>query len=267
MKVISWNVRRAGEASAVWEYLLEVDPAIALLQEVKCLPTMVQDRFNVLTRPAVKETGSSQSFNTAIITKFPIDGEITLQSDREWVTNQADFFRGNLVGAELVGPDQKRFHVVSVHTPAWPVAKEKWSRVDVSGLKLAANPDIWCTEILWDALRCTMPELCGQWIVGGDFNSSETFDFRAAGDRGNREIMSRMNGLGLTEVLGTHHGRLVPTFRNPRGGQIVHQIDHLYVTASLCDRLVGCKVGSEERIFGQGMSDHLPIVAEFETSE
>jgi exodeoxyribonuclease-3 len=179
------------------------------------------------------------------------------------VGEQADFFKGNLVGAKLVGPDGKPIYVVSVYTPAWPVPKEKWSGIDLSGLKLAANPDIWCTEILWDLLRCTMPELGGQWIVGGDFNSSETFDFRAEGDRGNREIMSRMTGLGFTEVLRTHHGRLVPTFRNPRGGDVVHQIDHLYVTAPLSDQLVRCEVGSQECVFGDAMSDHLPIIAEF----
>ncbi len=94
-----------------------------------------------------------------------------------------------------------------------------------------------------------MPISGGRWIVGGDFNSSETFDFRAEGDRGNREIMLRMNGLGSTEVLRSHHGGLVPTFRNPHGRNIVHQLDHLYVTAPLSDRLVGCEVGNQERLF------------------
>jgi len=263
MKVVSWNVRRAREGSAVWEYLLEVDPDIALLQEVGYFPKTMRHRLNLLERSAVKKTGAPQNFNTAIITKFPIVCEIDLRSDRQWVGEQAEFFKGNLVGAKLIGPDQKPIYVVSVYTPAWPVPKEKWSDVDVSQLKLAANPDIWCTEILWDLIRCTMPILAGQWIVGGDFNSSETFDFRAEGDRGNREIMSRMNGLGLTEVLRTRHGGLVPTFRNPREGKIVHQIDHLYVTAPLSDQLVSCEVGSQVRVFGQSMSDHLPIIADF----
>jgi exonuclease III len=267
MKIISWNVRRVREGSAVWEYLLEADPDIALLQEVGCFPNIVQDRFNVLTRPATKKDGNPQTFNTVVISKFPIVSEIDLRSDREWVGTQADFFKGNLVGAMLIGPGEKAVHVVSVYTPAWPVPREKWSGIDVSALKLAANPDIWCTEILWDLMRCTVPTLGGQWIVGGDFNSSETFDCRAEGDRGNREIMSRMNGLGFTEVLRGHHGSLVPTFRNPRGGKIVHQIDHLYVNAPMSDQLVGCEVGSQERVFGQRMSDHVPIIAEFRDTE
>jgi exodeoxyribonuclease-3 len=263
VKIVSWNVRRAREGSAVWEYLLEMDPDIAFLQEVGGFPKAVQDRFNVLRRHAVTKTGNPQKFSTAVISRFPIAGEISLRSDREWVGEQADFFKGNLVGAKLIGPDQKPIYVVSVYTPAWPVPKEKWSGIDVSRLKLAANPDIWCTEILWDLLQCTMPILGGQWIVGGDFNSSETFDFRAEGDRGNREIMARMSRLGFIETLRAHHGRLVPTFRNLREGRIVHQSDHLYVSAPLSDRLVSCEVGSEERVFGQGLSDHLPIIAQF----
>ena len=58
-------------------------------------------------------------------------------------------------------------------------------------------------------------------------------------------------------------GCLVPTFRNPHGRKLVHQIDHLYVTAPLSDHLVSCEVGSQERVFGQALSDHLPIIAEF----
>jgi hypothetical protein len=69
--------------------------------------------------------------------------------------------------------------------------------------------------------------------------------------------------------LYTHleHGRLVPTFQNPRGGDVVHQIDHLYVTVPLSNELVACEVGSQERVFGQQMSDHLPIIAEFRDTD
>jgi endonuclease/exonuclease/phosphatase family metal-dependent hydrolase len=137
--------------------------------------------------------------------------------------------------------------------------------VDVTGLKLEANPDIWCTEILWDLLRNTMPMHPGQWIAGGDFNSCETFDDRPEGDRGNREIMRRMENLGLKELLRAHNRGMVPTFRQPRGtkkGKIIHQLDHLYASASLSARLVCCYSGDQQRVFGQQMSDHLPVIAE-----
>jgi endonuclease/exonuclease/phosphatase family metal-dependent hydrolase len=99
--------------------------------------------------------------------------------------------------------------------------------------------------------------------VAGDFNSSETFD--SPKPRGNREFMERMNGLGLTEGLRACTGQLTPTFRTPRGGFVVHQLDHLYVTEALRRHLTECGVGSAQRVFesARPLSDHLPIVADF----
>ena len=105
----------------------------------------------------------------------------------------------------------------------------------------------------------------GPWVIGGDFNSSETFDAWRVGGRGNAEIISRLNLLGLKDCLRTHHGRLIPTFRNPRGGAVIHQIDHLYVSEDLLNRMRECHALMKETIFAQRISDHLPIVADFST--
>ena len=72
-----------------------------------------------------------------------------------------------------------------------------------------------------------------------------------------------MTALGLTEVLRTHHGKLVPTFQNAAGKAVIHQIDHIYVSELLAGRLEHCVVGEKERIFGVGLSDHLPVTADF----
>ena len=103
-------------------------------------------------------------------------------------------------------------------------------------------------------------------VVGGDFNSSETFDtLWRGGPRGNVEVMQRMNALGLRDCLRTFRGRLTPTFAHSTG-TLIHQLDHLYVTRRLLDRLVQCDVGSAERVFGTvpSLRDHLPIVADFD---
>lgn len=263
MRVISWNLRRAQANSPVWDYLLEAAPDIALLQEVGALPTAFRDGYAVLARQAVKKHGSPQPFSTAIISRYPVVEELELKTDDTWVQEQARFFHGNIVGTRIAPPNSPILNVVSVYSPAWEVRREKWAGMDMSHLKLAANPEIWCTEILWDLLRKTMPNTDGQWIVGGDFNSSETLDFGRKGDRGNREIIARMNALGLTEVLRTHNGKLVPTFQNAAGKAVIHQIDHIYVTGSLRERTVNCAVGDQEKIFGRGLSDHLPVIAEF----
>jgi endonuclease/exonuclease/phosphatase family metal-dependent hydrolase len=72
-----------------------------------------------------------------------------------------------------------------------------------------------------------------------------------------------MRDLGLRECLRHCNGALVPTFRNPRDGRIVHQIDHLFVSESLAARLVSCITADHARVFDASLSDHLPILADF----
>lgn len=89
------------------------------------------------------------------------------------------------------------------------------------------------------------------------------------GPRGNREFMDRINALGFHDCLRMFQGKLTPTFRTPRGGTIVHQLDHLYVTPVLFSRLRWCDVGDAERILEPRpmLSDHLSIVADFVSPE
>ena len=80
--------------------------------------------------------------------------------------------------------------------------------------------------------------------------------------RGNREYLDRKRELGLIECLRQSKGRLTPTYRHPRGG-FKDQIDHLFVSPVLAEKLVSCDTGSFDRVFNAGLSDHLPIVADF----
>ena len=81
--------------------------------------------------------------------------------------------------------------------------------------------------------------------------------------------MERMNALDFYDCLRMFKGKLTPTFRTPRGGMVIHQLDHLYVTPMLMSRLARCDVGSAERVLEPRpmLSDHLPIVADFNWPE
>ena len=73
-----------------------------------------------------------------------------------------------------------------------------------------------------------------------------------------------MNYLGFKECLREFNKRIIPTYRDPKSKEIVHQIDHLYVTDMLYNQLENCETGSQAKIFGElPLSDHLPIIAEF----
>ncbi len=271
MRVMTWNVNGANRESQVWPLLLELNPDIALLQEVRGMPEEVSEEAAILSKVAIYKTGRPQRFSTAVLVNGSIVEEINLRSEYEWVNDELSFFKGNFVACEVALENEERLNVVSVYSPAWPVDKERLKGTDVSPVRLKDNPDVWPTEIIWSALMTTVAK-DEPWIVGGDYNISETFDkewqdehgirFGLRGS-GNREILDRMSELGFTECLRGYNDRIIPTFKHSRG-EIAHQIDHLFVTTDLYSRLETCKTGDQSVIFGNSLSDHLPIIADFE---
>jgi len=264
MRIVTWNVRRATAKSPVWTMLLEIAPDIALLQEVGEFPQEVTSKFDVRLEQAIGKTGRVQKFGTAVLVRGKITEELRLISEHDWVNHELDLFSGNLVGCKVIPEDQSPKNVISVYSPAWPVDKSRLSNVDVSSVKLNDSPDVWVTEILWSGLKGAMPLSGDQWIVGGDFNSSETFDYLwKGGPHGNREILDRMDVLGLKECLRAYNGELIPTFKNASNGEIIHQLDHLFISEGLSSSLERCIVGDASRIFGESLSDHLPVIGDF----
>jgi exonuclease III len=263
MKICTWNVRRATKKREdVWKYFLEMDVDIALLQEVNSIPESVTSNYAILEKKAFGKNGKEQHFSTAVLVRGVVERELNLSSSWDWVNEEIKRFDGNLILAEITLTAGKSFRVISVYSPAWPVDRQRLEGIDVSDVKLKQNPDVWLTEILWAALLSeNLKEHL--WIVGGDLNSSVTFDtLWKNGDRGNQEIQNRMNRLGFIECLVYHQGQLTPTFKNATGGKVIHQMDHLYIPERIKQDLLSCKTGDADRIFDSSLSDHLPIIAE-----
>lgn len=193
-----------------------------------------------------------------------VKGKILIQevlvSEYDWVNSELQKYAGNLLHCKVGLATGEVYNVVSVYSPAWSVATDNYSKEQVEQIKLQQNPDIWVTELLWAGLKNSNLKF-SSWIVGGDFNSSKTFDLPIP--RGNKEILDRMEALGFTECLRTATGRLTPTFRNPKGGEIIHQIDHLFVNEPIAQNFIDCATGDNLNIFEESISDHLPIVADF----
>lgn len=270
MRVITWNLRRANKGNPVWQLLLELKPDIVLLQEVGNMPEKIGEEFDILSKVAISKTGRPQRFHTAVLVKGRIIKEINLKSEYEWVNDELEFFRGNFIACKVELHNNKKFNVVSIYSPPWPVDKNRLIKIDVSPVKLRENSDVWATEIIWSALKNTIKS-DETWIVGGDYNSSETFD-KEWQDRhgvkfgirssGNKEILDRMNKLGFTECLRKYNNKIIPTFKHS-SKKIIHQIDHLFVTNNLYSQIKMCNVGDQSIIFGNSLSDHLPIIADF----
>jgi endonuclease/exonuclease/phosphatase family metal-dependent hydrolase len=249
--------------SAAWDYFLENKPDVALLQEVAAIPVRVSEQFAFPSGPAMGRYGKPQKFSTAILVHGQVGPVIPIVGPLDWVNAELELFGGNLL-ARVVKPDKlQKLNVVSVHSPAWPVDRARLAGLDVSAVKLTQNPDVWVADLIWASLLHQPPAPHDPWIIAGDFNTSETFDLWPGGPRGNREYLDRMASLGLVECLRQAQGALTPTFRNPRRRAVKHQMDHLFTTRVLTDRLRSCDTGSREQVFGGGLSDHLPIIAEF----
>jgi exodeoxyribonuclease-3 len=238
-------------------------PDIALLQEVSNIPQHVHSLYTCDNVPATGKTGKQQKFGTAILVKGDIEGALPLPTPLDWVAKELSNFTGNLVARQLKLSNGNSLKVISVYCPAWPVNRERLLGIDTDGVRLTLHPDVWVGDLLWTSLKHLQLEPSEAWIIGGDFNLSETFDLWRGGPRGNREYLDRMAELGLVESLRYSKGALTPTFRNTSNNLIKHQMDHLFITKTLAQSLIGCETGSQEQVFGAGLSDHLPIIADF----
>lgn len=177
MNVVSWNIRKAKENSIAWQILESYKADIILLQEVLRIPEHILSAYNVVFRPAISESGKQQIFGTAVHTKYTIKQEIPLISSNEFIQQELEFFKGNFIPLQLMISDNTHINVISVYSPPWSIPTSHYNGVDISNIKLKLNKRMWATEILHAFLREQRITQTDNWLVGGDFNSSETFDY------------------------------------------------------------------------------------------
>ncbi len=78
-RVVTWNCRRAIESSGLWDYLLELNPDIALLHEVGEIPTKVRAEFDCSQQSAIGHWGGPEKFSTAILVRGRFGDRIRLK--------------------------------------------------------------------------------------------------------------------------------------------------------------------------------------------
>ncbi len=264
-RIVTWNCNGKKVDRGIRDYLLEMDPDVALLQEVNDIPGNLRSDYACQVYKAVNKDGLPQKFSTALLVKGSISNTLMLPFPEKWIGEELQRFSGNLVALEILPNNGPPIKAISVYNPHLPVDRIRLSGIDLTGVRLTQQKhDIWVTDLLWASLKYQRSDLKQPWIVAGDFNTSETFDLWQRKPRGNREYLDRMAELGLVECLRQSKGVLTPTFRNTCGGAVKHQIDHLFVSPVLGDRLITCDTGSIERVFNAHLSDHLPIIADFQ---
>jgi endonuclease/exonuclease/phosphatase family metal-dependent hydrolase len=263
MRIVTWNCRRATNGHLLWDYLEELAPDVAFLQEVGTLPVHRFTSYDLRTGTPRTKAGGLQRFATVLLVRGTIGEAVHLGSSHQWVNQQLEHFAGNVLAFEVTVHDGRPLTVVNVYSPAWPVDRAAYLHENVEGIKLKQSPHIWLTDLVTETLRSVLSSNVGDWVVGGDFNSCVTFDNWRGGPRGNQEWLGRMAALGFLECLRHYQGQVTPTFRGPGKMEPNCQIDKIFVSQTLATRLEHCCTGKAERVFDQHLSDHLPVVADF----
>lgn len=120
------------------------------------------------------------------------------------------------------------------------------------------------SELFWAALKVTLQKQSENWIVGGDFNTSEYLGSTKLQRDANLQAINRLEELGLKETVRLYNNGSVPTWRPIRKDQVLkHQQDHLYVSEELIPRMNKAVVVPSAEIITPNLSHHLPIITDF----
>lgn len=138
-RVGTWNMHRATDTSPGWRYFNELNPDIALLQEVARFPHEIRDKFSVIDRPAGNKRGGEQRFRTAVLARYALDPlplrHLELQAE-------LDHYAGNLIACRV--RCEPPVAVASFYSPAWPITRLPSIRRDYSMTR--RTPKTWLTD-------------------------------------------------------------------------------------------------------------------------
>lgn len=75
-RVMTWNCARATAASYLWDYFEELDPDVAVLQEVSSIPPTIAQKYDVRTRREVNKEGKEQRTSSALLVRGTIGNKV-----------------------------------------------------------------------------------------------------------------------------------------------------------------------------------------------
>src|SRR4051794_31069425 len=179
IRVITWNCRKASTNSKLWDYLLELDPDVALLQDFIAIPERVLQVYDHAQNAAADENRSVPCFMSGVLVKGNLTEEIPLPAPPEhsWVERELENFKEFFTAKWVTLQNGISLKVLSVYSPAFPIDRTRLKGIDTTGIQLTQNSDVWVTELLYATLKSMRITPEDLFIVGGDLNSSETFDY------------------------------------------------------------------------------------------
>jgi exonuclease III len=243
MRVACWNVGAAtGYAADTTARVQRYAPQIALLQEV--------DR-NVGKFASYTPCGTATSWGSAILSEYPSTAlELAVPDGlRAWVR----------IAAARLDVEGVEFIVASVHPHYEAVDPEYQDDPELRGYKLDGARWLWHCDVVFGVLN-DMLERSSRFIIGGDWNTARAFQNTSVPDaRFSEAFFDRASAANWHEVGLDDSGRERPTYRKRGSG---YRLDHLFVDAATYSCL--CDVNIDAAVLDEGLSDHAPIVADFD---
>lgn len=260
MRALSWNVRGASADSLdVWGALKVLNPDVALLQEVAGVPDDLLKTHRFIGFHAATKNGGKQRFKTGVLVHGGAVTSVRLTSDDRYLQEALDAYSGNIVHIRWERQSGEVWHLLSCHSPAWPLFSYRTTIPRaIRAFKSKLSDDLWLTDLLHRYVQeqRQMAEDDARWLVAGDFNSATTFSWEQGQ---NQEVIDNMRAAGLEDAILDMAGEAVPTFRHSCGS-VKHQLDYFYLCAAAKKGLVSCKVLDDRRVFECNLSDHLPLL-------
>jgi exonuclease III len=152
--------------------------------------------------------------------------------------------------------DGHEFLVASVHPHYLEVGPATECDPRLSGYCLDGARFLWHCDVAFGILSEAVRDR--RFIIGGDWNTARAFkDSSVADARFSEAFFERAHSRRWREVGLDTSGRERPTFRDGK-----YQLDHLFVDEKTFDAKTDAWVATDA--LDDGLSDHAPIVADFD---
>jgi endonuclease/exonuclease/phosphatase family metal-dependent hydrolase len=261
-RVLTWNMnhgfRDARQRRAAWSFLSEtVKPDVALLQEI-----LLQGDKSEQAVHQPGGIGGGRNWGSAVVTFGPSLSKVT-HSRTRWSKKDAPLMvtlPGTVMIADAVLDDGSTVTMVSMY-----------GAIEYGYAATTVHKQLSDLTPLFESKRKD------QIILGGDLNCST----QLASPHGywDANLFNRIRQFGLVDLLEqTKECRTprpdcvcddvpncghVQTFRHPRSA-VPWQDDYLFASTKLAEKLVDCYALDDGEPDPWSLSDHCPIVADFE---
>jgi len=235
MRLVTWNLRK--NIAALNYAFDELDADVALLQEVVASNLANLSNEQYLWDPVSGPFGVRKKFGSAIVSKEAPLVPVSFDT----------LYPGVLTTAETTMADGTVLTLISLYG----VIVKTYSITTLHRMFSDLTH-------LFDQRKKK-----SEFIVAGDFNASIQWDERLRSNP-HQLLFERVLGFGLVDCLAKFNHTPIRTFRK-KGAKIPWQLDYVFCSKKLADRVVRCEVVENEEV--TKLSDHNPIITEFDLGE